>query len=219
MYKTNIVPVIVSFLLLIVFTGCSTQPEIIDLDKVLDIMKTTLDELNLSTPSPQPGNGDTPPPDTMQPLTTDAIRPEYDTVFLKRFSENLNAAKLTADPIGVAMLADGSVEGFRDTNANDIKDPYEKSIFKIEIDTERNRLIATDTQNNYRRSSGYSMMHGMFAGYFLSSMFGRQHHAGISPSRFANMKMSDNNYRKSAFSRFRSSARSKGGSRSFRSGK
>ena len=60
---------------------------------------------------------------------------------------------------------------------------------------------------------------GMFAGYFLSSMFGRQHHAGISPSRFANMKMSDNNYRKSAFSRFRSSARSKGGSRSFRSGK
>lgn len=219
MKKYLVIPVIISIVLAALISGCSQRAEVIDLDKVLDIMKRTLDELNTSVPVSQPAYGDTPPPDTVEPMSADTRNPEYDALFLTRFSENLNAAKLTTDRIGVSMLQDGSVEGFRDTNTNDMKDAYEKSIFKIEIDTEGNRLIATDTQNRYRRSTGYSMMHGMFAGYFLSSMFGRQHYSGVSPSRFRNMKMSNDNYRKSASSRFRSSARTKGGSRSFKSGK
>lgn len=215
MKHNRIIMVTLMISALLVFSGCSSQRnEIVDLDKVLDIMKSTLDELDATQTEGPYGDVSG---DTIKPLDSGSQNPEYNRMFVERFSANLNNAKIASSPIGVSMVQDGSVEGFIDQNANNSKDINEKSIFKIEIDAERDRLIATDTQHQYRRSSGYSMTHGLFAGYFLSSMFGRQRGAGIMPSRFSNMKMSNNNYRTSSF--FKKSARTSGGSRSFKSGK
>lgn len=220
MKKTGFVCGIIAGLIMLMLTGCFSQPkETVDLDKVLTVMQTTLDELNKSTPVSSGISTDNNTSGAMSPIPPDNQNEEFNQAFIQRFQTNLNRAQIAKSQIGVKMPTDGSVEGYLDYNNNFTQDGNEKRIFKVELDVERNRLIATDTQNQYRRSSGYSFAQGMFAGYFLRSMFGRQRSMGIMPSRFAGMKMSPNNYRRSGFSRSKKSARSFGGSRSFKGGK
>ncbi len=220
MKKFRLVSIIITGLLLLIIAACSSQQkETVDLDKVLNIMQSTLDELNKSTPVNSGIYTDNNSSDTMLPIPADNQNEDYNQVFVQKFQKNLNNAQIAKGQIGVQMPKDGSVEGYIDSNNNFSQDINEKTIFKVEIDVERNRLIATDTQNQYRRSTGYSFARGMFAGYLLRSMFGRQRGMGIMPSRFSNMKMSRNNYRKSGFFSKTKSARSSGGSRSFKGGK
>ncbi len=198
----------------VLLTGCSTSTEIIDLNKVLDIMTATLEELKQESPA----SAADPAQETIEPLDNEFEAAEYNEIFLTRFAANLNKAKLISSSIGVGMLNTGAIEGFIDKNKNSKKETSEKKLFTVEIDSERNRLIATDTQNQYRRSSHYRPG-GLFTGFLLGSMLSRQRHSGIRSSRFSNMKMSDKNYHKAATSKAKSSARSKSSSRSFRSGK
>jgi hypothetical protein len=181
-------------------------------------MQNTLDDLNKSV-TDKPGGLTDITPDEIAPVSADQESADHNRLFVERFATRLNQAGLSKDPIGVVMLGDGAVEGFRDLNNNRSKDGGEATLFKIELDKERNRLIATDTQNNHHRSSGYHMGGGFFTGYLLGSMLGRQHYSGVQPNRFSNMKMSDNRYRQTAAAKTRPSARSAGGSRSFKSGK
>ncbi len=206
--------------LLLVFSGCSSQQkETIDLDKVLTVMQATLDELNKTTPIRSEMNPEVAEAESFLPIPPEQQNDGYNQTFIQKFEMNLNNAGISKNKIGAMMAKDGSVEGYLDFNKNGTQDINEKTAFKIEIDTERNRLIATDTQNKYRRSTGYSFAQGMFAGYLLRSMLGRQRGMGIMPSRFSNMKMSKNNYRTSARSSMKKTARSSGGSRSFKGGK
>ncbi len=220
MKKFRFVYIIMAGLLIFITASCSSQQkETVDLDKVLNIMQLTLDELNKSTPVNSGIYTDNNSSDTMLPIPADNQNDDYNQVFIQKFQTNLNNAQIAKGQIGVQMPKDGSVEGYIDSNNNFSQDLNEKTVFKVEIDVERNRLIATDTQNQYRRSTGYSFAQGMFAGYLLRSMFGRQRGMGIMPSRFSNMKMSGNNYRKSGLSSRTKSARSSGGSKSFKGGK
>lgn len=220
--------ILIVLLLAGVFSGCTgSRKEIIDLDKVLDVMQASLDELNKTTPIktdfftdvPEDVASSTSGNDSFLPIPPEKQSNDFNRTFTAKFENDLNAAGLSKNRIGVNLAKDGSVEGYPDYNKNFKQDVNEKTMFKVEIDVERNRLIATDTQNQYRRSSGYSFAQGMFASYLLSSMLGRQRSAGIRSSRFAGMKMSSPNYRKSALSKFKRSARSSGGSRSFKGGK
>lgn len=227
MKKNRLINSFLTILLILVFSGCTSQKkEVVDLDKVLAIMQSTLDELNQSTPIKSDYDDNT--GESFLPIPPENQNEDFNQIFIQNFQTNLNNAHLATGNLGVFMPQDGSVEGYIDYNNNASQDINEKTIFRVEIDVERNRLIATDTQNNYRRSTGYSFARGMFAGYLLRSMFGRQRGMGIMPSRFSNMKMSGNNYRKSGFSasknnsnasRYNKSARSSSGSRSFKGGK
>ncbi len=221
MKTQRLLSILMTGLSLMIIVGCSQQKESVDLDKVLNIMQSTLDDLNKSTPvnKDQGIYTDNNSSDTMSPIPPDNQNEAYNQAFIQRFQKNLNNAQIAQGQIGVQMPKDGSVEGYIDYNNNFSQDSNEKTVFKVEIDVERNRLIATDTQNQYRRSTGYSFAQGMFAGYIFRSMFGMQRGMGIMPSRFSNMKMSGNNYRKSGFSSRTKSARSSGGSRSFKGGK
>ncbi len=220
MKKLHLFNSILVVLLLMIFSSCSSQQkEVIDLDKVLTVMKSTLDQLNQTTPILAEVNPDVAEAESFLPIPPDQQNVGHTQTFIQTFETNLNNAGISKNKIGAVMAKDGSVEGYLDYNKNGTQDINEKTAFKIEIDAERNRLIATDTQNKYRRSSGYSFAQGMFAGYLLRSMFGRQRGMGIMPSRFSNMKMSKDNYKSSARSSSRKSARSSGGSRSFKGGK
>ena len=220
MKKLHLFNGILFVLLLMIFSGCSSQQkEVIDLDKVLTVMQSTLDQLNQTTPIQEEVNPDVAEANSFLPIPPEQQNEGHTQTFVQTFETNLNNAGISKNKIGAVMAKDGSVEGYLDYNKNGTQDINEKTAFKIEIDAERNRLIATDTQNKYRRSRGYSFAQGMFAGYLLRSMFGRQRGMGIMPSKFSNMKMSKNNYRSSARSGFKKSARSSGGSRSFKGGK
>lgn len=200
--------------LMFICLGCTSQPvEVIDLNKVLDIFNATMDEFKQT-----PMEGVSATTGTITPVGMENQNPKYDAMFIQAFAENLNSAKLMSRPLGVGMKSDGALEGFIDPNQNLVRDTGEKQVFTIEFDSERNRLIATDTQNQYRRSSHFRPG-GLFMGYFLGSMLGRQRSAGISPSRFSNMKMNSRDYHKAAVNKANRSARARSGSRSFRSGK
>ncbi len=220
MKTQRLLSILMTGLCLMIIAGCSSQKkETVDLDKVLNIMQSTLDELNKTVPVKSGIYTDNTTDGSFAPIPPEKQNDEFNRVFTRRFQQNLNAAKLAQNQIGVNMPQDGSVEGYIDYNSNFSQDSGEKTIFKVELDVERNRLIATDTQNQYRRSTGYSFAQGMFAGYLLRSMFGRQRGMGIMPSRFSNMKMSSNNYRTKSTSSAKKSARSLGGSKSFKGGK
>ncbi|MCA9566535.1 MAG: hypothetical protein KC656_01790 [Myxococcales bacterium] len=157
-------------------------------------------------------------------------KPELEAMFLKTFAANLNKSKETigyGKPLGVAFEKDGSFLGFEDPNGNMTKDAGEKDVFKVEVDWERERLIATDLQHkDYHRDHTYrpSGM-GFFGGYMVGRMLGGQTSAGITSSRFSSMTMKPSGYHKSvpgarSYSKSGSSSvRSSGGSRSYRGGK
>ncbi len=220
MKKLHLLNGILFVIFIFIFSGCSSQQkEILDLDKILNVMQMTLDVLNSTTPVKSDMNPEVAEAESFLPIPPEQQNDNYNQIFIQKFETNLNNAGISKNRIGAEMSEDGSVKGYIDSNKNGTQDINEKTAFKIEIDPERNRLIATDTQNNYRRSSGYSLAQGLFAGYMLRSMFGRQRGMGITSSRFSNMKMSKSNYRKSAMSGFKKSAKSSGGSKSFKGGK
>jgi len=110
--------------------------------------------------------------------------------------------------IGVNLREDAAFVGFADANGNNVVDAGEKDIFTVELDAERNRIIATDLasgEGTYRLSGT-----GLLAGYIAGRLIGRQGRAGVKSSSFANRNVkSSTDYRKSRPApRARSSTRS-----------
>ncbi len=118
-------------------------------------------------------------------------------------------------PVGITLREDASFVGFADANGNNISDAGEKDIFTVELDAERNRIIATDIisgEGTYRISGA-----GLLAGYVAGRLLGRQGRAGVKSSSFANRSVkSSADYRKT---RPAPKARSRTRSGSSRSGK
>lgn len=111
-------------------------------------------------------------------------------------------------PIGVSLREDAAFVGFEDANSNNVADAGEDTIFTVELDAERNRIIATDVtsgEGTYRISGS-----GLLAGYIAGRLIGRQGRAGVKSSSFANRNAkSSADYRKSRPApRARSSTRS-----------
>ena len=123
--------------------------------------------------------------------------------------------RLYNKPVGVNLREDAAFVGFADANGNNVSDPGEKDIFTIEIDAERNRIIATDLvsgEGTYRLSGS-----GLLLGYMAGRLLGRQGRAGVKPSSFAGRNVkSSSEYRKT---RPAPKARSKTRSGSSRVGK
>ena len=148
-----------SVFLIIVLTGCGGQEaEVVDLNRVLDIMGKTMDSMEVGTTG-----------QTKIDTKDSATQSKYMTEFNNRFAVNLNDAKLASHPIETVINPDGSVTGFKDDNHNTTVDQGEKKLFTVELDMERNRFIATDDQNGYRRDQGFSMG-GLLTGMLIGNM-------------------------------------------------
>lgn len=178
-----------------------------------------------------------PEAETFKPLAEEEIKSKQDQMdgFMKLFSENLNKAKLTTYPLAANFSSKGSVQGFKDSNKNLKKDPGEDIVFAIEADNKNKTLVAYDYNNHdyyhHHRyhSSWHSGIGGMFTGYFIGSMVGRQFRSGgFGSSSFRHKSSyrtrtpsysSSRSYGSSSRSYSSGGARSYGGSRSFSGGK
>jgi len=154
--------------------------------------------------------------------------------FSLSLADTLNATEPKVYPktLGIVAEKDGSFTGFDDKNVNKLKDDGERTAFKIEIDGDKQKLIASDSERSAESGIGGLMMGmagGMMMGMLLGSIMNRQSATGTrpganTPPRRAAGSSSSRSGSNSASSRSSSSsssssARSRSGSGSFSSGK
>ena len=146
--------------------------------------------------------------------------------FVSTFANNLNRSQEAigySKPLGVVFQDDGSFKGYADLNLSRTFDPGEPEVFLLEIDWERERLIATDLEHtDYHRDHTYRRSGmGFFGVYMVGRMLGGQRAAGVTGGRFSNMKMKPSGCHKTQpnAKRYGGKARSSGGARGPRIGK
>jgi hypothetical protein len=195
-------------------TRAQAGPSLIDLDEVLAVMSDTLDEMDLQRIK----NASDKQLDEMSAVDVASgigglsspkkLNPDQEEEFLAKFSKRLNKAKLYKTPIGVSFAKDGSLIGFADVNRNKERDgTKEKELFKIQIDQNSGRIIASDTENKYNRDHRYYRTGpGFFTGYILGRMRDQQRNAGVDTTRFGAMKMSPEGYHRTASRKAQSTA-------------
>ncbi|MEJ2609453.1 MAG: hypothetical protein P8179_05035 [Candidatus Thiodiazotropha sp.] len=177
--------------LTILLSACGGSPtESADLNAVLDRTLTALEsyQVHLSENN-----------------VTEVSDQEMPTL-LENLHDSYNAEpKFYGAPIGVALKEDASFDGFKDSNSNNIKDSGESTIFTVEIDSENQRLIATDeTGTSTFRGAATGFLAGALIGHLLSRQMG----AGIKPGAFNNRKVSS----PASYSSARAASRSGGSS-------
>lgn len=201
-------------LLMTAIVGCgSSNVEVVDLNKVLDVFASTLDELDKK--HSDKGESEVAAVDAAD--EEDGQRKE----FLDLYATNLNKARIIKSAVGVEMSPSGDILGFKDANSNKARDSGEKEIFKLQIDADNSRVIASD--GTYYRDHRYRPRAGFFTGYLIGSMLGRNrsYYSGARASskpNFRNKQMSPKNYHSNAVSKARSKARSRSSSSRSRSG-
>ena len=192
-----------SFLLLF---ACSEKPTS-DLDKILDITVKTMDKFQKTEDKFQ------------KTESTNASENSDDAMakFATQLAKDINAAdpKVSNKTIGIVPKLDGSYQGFADENENLIKDSGESELFKLEIDAENKRLIAS-SDGEVRTNPLLAMGAGFLAGMLVSKMLNRQKTAGVNP---ANKKSTPRGGARNAANSSNNSARSRSGSGSHATGK
>ncbi|MBG7602450.1 MAG: hypothetical protein IZT60_07890 [Gammaproteobacteria bacterium] len=199
-FKTAIItPLIIGIPLLL--GSCTQKAPGVDLDRVMKITTESMqryEQTNLS-----------------------GVKGEMDDLAMAQFSrdlaDDLRMAQppLYTSPIGIVVSKDGSIQGYNDKNGNYVRETGEGDLFKIEIDSQNNRIIASN--DGVVREQGMGMGGGLMMGMLMGSMLSRQSAAGIRPGAFNNKRATPKPRArtKSSFG----SARSRAGSGSFSSGK
>ena len=192
---------IISSLSILLFTACSEPAPKANLEQILKISADELKsfETKHKETSKEKAMGD----------------------FALSLADTLNTTEPKVYPknLGVIAEKDGSFTGFHDANANKLKDEGEITAFKIEIDGENKKLIASDsTRSAESPMSGIlmGMMGGMMMGMLMGSIMNRQSATGTKPG--ANRPAASSKSSASG-SNSSSSAKSRSGSGSFSSGK
>lgn len=184
---------------LIAMTGCQNNysQQGVDLDRVLKIMSDSMTEFEQK-------NG------TMG-------EQEAISRFAVQFQKDLNTAnpKVHPEKIGVTANNDGSFMGYNDKNGNNTQDSGERKLFTIEIDSQNNRLLASEGQQVREHRAGSGFLMGMLVG----SMLSRQRTAGVNTNNLGNKKTTPKQPVNSAQRRNTTSARSRSGSGSYSRGK
>lgn len=162
MKKTTLTLIIIG---LIVLTGCQNNysQQSVDLDRVLRIMSTSLTAFE------------------QQGQSNDQQAME---AFAKQFSSDLNTSNPKVHPQNIVVIAnnDGSFSGYNDKNDNNSKDSGERKLFSIEIDSENNRLLASEGQRVREHRAGS----GLLTGLLIGSMLSRQRTAGVNTNNIRN---------------------------------
>ena len=205
--------------------GCSTiTVDVVDLNRVLDLFAETLTELDGEKPANvnAEGGGDA----GEQAVVGIEVVAEEDKdkteSFIKLFRTKLNAANLVSTTIGVKIEESGVITGFADADNNNVMSGGEKSIFRIEIDEERERVVASDGDGHYR-DHRYRRRGGIFTGYLLGRMLSRNrgYYTGARSAakpKYGKTTMSPKSYHSSAVSKARASAKASASAARARSG-
>jgi len=168
--STAIATLISSLSILLIGCGGSGGTPIPDLDQALEMASESLIQFDASE--------------------TDIKEENAMEEFAIVYTNALNASdpQVHTGPLAVAPQEDGSFSVFDDKNSNKLADSDEAELFKIEIDNENGRLIAS--AESYVRDRGFSGG-GLLMGYLIGSMMGRQRASGANPAqKKASPKMS-----------------------------
>ncbi|MCH9808777.1 MAG: hypothetical protein K0U74_13700 [Alphaproteobacteria bacterium] len=87
-------------------------------------------------------------------------------------------------PVGVKIEKDTTFLGFKDANKDNVKDAGESTLFKVEIDFEGKRLIASDGSGG--GFTGMGLASGFLLGALMGNLMNRQRAAGVKPGSFRN---------------------------------
>ena len=189
-------------------SACSPRTASVDLDRVLDITSQTLTAFEQEQAYNNYAENSEVKEDGAS-LTKTAMNEESMQEFGKQLERNLNRAapQIHPESIGVNMSEDGSVQGYNDKNNNGMKDSGEKELFKIEVDGEKQRLLASSGE--HVRDHGFSGS-GLLTGLLIGNMLSRQRGAGISPSSLSSKRTVSKSAYKSARTRSGSGSHSRG---------
>ena len=140
--------------------------------------------------------------------------------FAMSLADTLNTTEPKVYPktIGIKPEKDGSFTGFNDKNVNKLQDDGEETVFKVEIDGEKQKLIASDSERSADSPFG-GMMMGMMMGMLMGNIMNRQRSTGTKPGTTRPAPAKKAAPSKSTSSSSSSSAKSRSGSGSFSSGK
>ena len=192
----------------VLLSACSSRTASVDLDRVLDVTSQTLTSFeqeqaynNYTENSELNADG--------TPVVKTTMNEESIKEFGKQLERNLNRAapQIHPETIGVNMSEDGSIQGYNDKNNNGMKDSGEKELFKIEVDGEKQRLLASSGE--YVRDHGFSGS-GLLTGLLIGNMLSRQRGAGIRPSSLSSKRAVSKSAYKSARTRSGSGSHSRG---------
>ena len=145
----------------ILLSGCEKKSATADLDRVLGITSESMA--------------------TFENTSGSINKENVMEKFSSSYANDLNAAQppIHTGPIGVSSKSDGSLLGFDDINNNKIQDEGEKDLFKMEVDTENNRLVASS--EGEVREGGFSGS-GLLMGMLIGNMLSRQRVSGANPA-------------------------------------
>lgn len=148
----------------------------IDLNRVLDITVDTLHAFQQKLDEQKAATQNTPDDDQVFIDFADALGDNY----------NKAQPKIIETKIGVNPQSDASLLAYSDANLNLVLDDKEELLFKIEIDGENARIIASSRSGaiNEHHFSGTSLL----AGYLIGSMLTRQGRAGVNTKTLASKK-------------------------------
>jgi len=167
--STTLATIVASLSLVLISCGGGGKP-VPDLDLALDVASNSLTQFDASETD----------------INEENAMAEFATVY----TNNLNSSEppVHTGPLAVVAQSDGSFTVFDDKNSNKLADDGEDELFKVEVDEENGRLIAS--AESYVRDRGFSGG-GLLMGYLIGSMLGRQRAAGVTPSsKKASPKMS-----------------------------
>ena len=88
--------------------------------------------------------------------------------------------------IGVNAQKDASLLAYEDPNSNKTLDEGEAALFKVEIDGDQQRIIASSRSGAVNESSFSGS--GLLAGYLIGSMMSRQRGAGVTSQQMASKR-------------------------------
>ena len=199
--KNIIAVIVIAFIAFVIFgSRDETTAPGVDLNEVLDVTVDTITGYDQQAAA-----------DDQKAESIDGFREQLRTAY------NTAQPPLSPQPVGVDLRNDGVIVGYADPNGSDAKDSGENPLFTVEIDGEKERLIATDTSGQ-SQEHGFSMG-GLLTGYIIGSLLSRQSAAGVSKSSLANRTTTSKSSYAASRAAAISSARARSGSGSHRSGK
>ena len=173
----------------ILLSACSESVANADLDRVLDVTADTLYQFEQNN------------------RAVDGTAVEE---FASKLQSNLRRAQppVHPGPVGLVANSDGSFSGYYDKNDNQQRDSGEKDLFKVEVDSEKQRLIASDA-NGYVRDHSFSGS-GLLAGMLIGHLLSRQSAAGVNRSSLSNKQAMTKSQYSSARTRSSSGSHARG---------
>ena len=185
----------------IVVAGCQqTTVDVVDLNRVLNELAASLAELDASA-------DDQCEHELIAIPSGDENSADRQQV-LESFAVHLTSLDMVSVPIGVIMVESGDLFGFGDINTNQQRDEGETTFFRVQLDEDRKRLIASDGEGHFRDHAYDAKRLRHFTFQLVGTMLGRKQsyytgHTAVMMPDFEGLEMSPKDYYPSAVAKAR----------------